>query len=158
MTKVMPDMRQVAIWAYRAAGAGLAIALMEALAQFAEEPVVRIPFVTSIVLTLALPESEPAQPYALIAGHLLSTLAGLVALWCLGPGTTAAAVGVGLATLLMLAARALHPPAGIDGFLVPLLGLPSSWMLNPVLCGAVMLAVYSRLWALGEKRLLHRRL
>src|SRR6478672_11865159 len=72
MTKVMPDMQQVAIWAYRAAGAGLAIALMEALAQFAGEPVLRVPFVTSIVLTLALPESEPAQPYALIAGHLLS--------------------------------------------------------------------------------------
>jgi hypothetical protein len=49
--------------------------------------------------------------------------------------------------------RAVHPPAGIDGFLVPLLGLPARWVLSPVLVGAVLLAVFARLWAKGEGRL-----
>jgi CBS-domain-containing membrane protein len=148
------QVRRVTIWLYRAIGAGIAIVLMEALARLAGEPLARVPFVTSIVLTLGMPESEAAQPYAVVAGHLLSTLAGFAALWCLGAGTTAAAVGVGLAALLMLSARALHPPAGIDGFLVPLLGLPLGWALQPVLIGAVLLAFFARLWSRGEVLLL----
>ena len=147
-------MRIVTKCLYRAIGAAIAIALMEALAQWAGEPLARVPFVTSIVLTLGMPESEAAQPYAVVAGHLLSTFAGFAALWYLGAGTTAAAVGVGLATLLMLSARAAHPPAGIDGFLVPLLGLPLDWALKPVLVGAVLLALFAKLWSRGEGLLL----
>ena len=147
-------MRSIASYCYRAIGAGIAIALMEALARLAGEPLVRVPFVTSIVLTLGVPDSDAAQPYALVAGHLLSTLAGFAVLWCLGAGTTAAAVGVGLAALLMLSARAVHPPAGIDGFLVPLLGLPLGWALQPMLVGAVLLALFAGLWSRGEDWLL----
>lgn len=106
--------RQVAIWLYRATGAGMAIAIMELLAGIAHQPLARVPFVTSIVMTMALPDSEPAQPYPVIVGHLLSCAAGLAALWSLGPGEVSSAGAVGLAALLMLMARATHPPAGID--------------------------------------------
>ena len=142
-------MQQFSIWLYRAFGTGLAIAAMELLARVFDEPFSRVPFVTSIVLTLSLPDSEAAQPYAVVAGHLLSTAAGLAALWCLGPGMTASAAGVGLAALLMQTARAVHPPAGIDAFLVPLFSLPAGWMLNPVLIGAVLLAIFGKLWSRG---------
>lgn len=146
-------MRQAAVWLYRALGAGVAMAIMEAFARFGHQELARVPFVTSIVLTLAAPDSQPAQPYAVIAGHLLSSLAGVIALLCLGPGDAASAVAVGLAALLMLALRALHPPAGIDGFLIAEFGLPLGWVVNPVLIGALLLAAFSRLWALGERRL-----
>jgi CBS-domain-containing membrane protein len=63
---------------------------------------------------------------------------------------------VGLAALLMLIARATHPPAGIDAFLVAELGLPTSWFVNPVLIGALLLVTFSRLWAFGEHRLTRR--
>jgi CBS-domain-containing membrane protein len=52
-----------------------------------------------------LPESEASRPYAVIAGHLISCLAGLAALRALGPGNAASAVAVGLAALGMLARR-----------------------------------------------------
>ena len=146
-------MRQVAIWLYRAIGAGVAIAIMELLARIAHQPLARVPFVTSIVLTMALPDSEPAQPYSVIGGHLLSCAAGFAALWLSGPGEVSSASAVGLAALLMLLARAMHPPAGIDAFLVAELGLPASWILSPVLLGALLLASFSRLWVLGEHRL-----
>jgi CBS-domain-containing membrane protein len=126
---------------------------MEVLARVAHQPLARAPFVTSIVLTMSLPDSEPAQPYALIAGHLISAASGFVVLWVLGPGETGSAVAVGLAALSMLACRAMHPPAGIDAFLVAGLGLPAGWIVNPVLAGAILLAVFSRLWAAGEHRL-----
>jgi CBS-domain-containing membrane protein len=71
----------------------------------------------------------------------------------LGPGEVASAVAVGLAALLMLAARATHPPAGIDAFLVAGIGLPLGWIVNPVLIGVVLLVAFSRLWVAGEHRL-----
>jgi CBS-domain-containing membrane protein len=148
-------LRQLIPWLYRALGAGVAIAVMEGLARLGHQPLARVPFVTSIVLTLGLPESEGARSYAVIAGHLLSCAAGFAALWCLGAGEVSSAVAVGLAALLMLLCRAMHPPAGIDAFLVAGLGLPLSWALNPVLIGALLLAIFSRLWAAGEGRLPH---
>jgi CBS-domain-containing membrane protein len=145
--------RTIGVWFYRATGAGTAIAIMETLARVAHQPLARVPFVTSIVLTMALPDSEPAQPHAVIGGHLLSCLAGFAALLAMGPGEASSAVAVGLATLLMLIGRAMHPPAGIDAFLVSGLGLTPVWVLSPVLAGAILLALFSRLWNAGERRL-----
>jgi CBS domain-containing membrane protein len=141
------------VWIYRAVGAGLAIAVMELLAQLGHQPLVRVPFVTSIVLTMGLPDSDGARPYAVIAGHILSCIAGFAALLCLGSGELPSAVAVGLAALLMLGCRAMHPPAGIDAFLIAGLGLPASWIVNPVAIGAVFLVGYSQVWRLGEHRL-----
>jgi CBS-domain-containing membrane protein len=139
---------------YRAIGAALAIAIMEALAAIAQEPISRIPFVTSIVLILALPNSPAAQPRALIGGHMLSCFAGWLCLTALGPSETASAVAVGLASLAMICAGMLHPPAGLDAFLIATQGLPVRWIVNPVLLGTVLLAVYARLWAEGERNLI----
>jgi CBS-domain-containing membrane protein len=146
-------MRPLSLWLYRALGAGVAIAIMEWLARFGHHEAARVPFVTSIVLTMAAPEAPPARPYAVVAGHLLSAVAGMLAVAWLGPGDNAGAFGVGLAALLMLLCRALHPPAGIDAFLVAELGLPWSWVANPVLIGAVLLAVFAWLWAAGGRQL-----
>jgi CBS-domain-containing membrane protein len=143
---------------YRALGASLAIALMEALADIAQEPISRVPFVTSIVLVMALPDSAPAQPRALIGGHMLSCLAGWLCLTALGPGDMASAVAVGLASLAMISMGTLHPPAGLDAFLIATQGPSLRWIINPVLIGTVLLAVYARLWAVGEYKLLRPRL
>lgn len=138
---------------YRAVGAGTAIAIMEALAVMAAEPMVRVPFVTSIVLAMALPDGEPAQPRAIIGGHLLSCLGGFITLYSVGPGETSSAIAVGLATLLMIATRTLHPPAGIDAFLVASYGLTIDWVLNPVLIGALLLTGFALAWRWGERRM-----
>jgi hypothetical protein len=77
---------QVVVWLDRALGAAVAIGATELLSDVAQEPLSRVPFVTSIVLTLSLPDSEAARPYAIIVGHLASCVAGFVALWCFGSG------------------------------------------------------------------------
>lgn len=145
--------QQVLIALYRAIGAGLAIGIMEVLAELAREPMVRVPFVTSIVLAMALPDGEPAQPRAIVGGHLLSCLAGYLALLIISPGQNASALAVGFATLIMIASRTLHPPAGIDAFMVAAYGLPFDWVLNPVLIGAVLLSVFAVLWHTVERQL-----
>lgn len=146
-------MQQLAVHVYRAVGAGIAIALMELLARAADEPLSRVPFVTSIMLVMALPESEPARSYNVVGGHMLSCVAGLAALWTFGGGDVACAVALGLALLLMLLLRALHPPAGIDAFLIAAYGLSLSWAISPVLVGAIFLVGYKRMWLIIEARL-----
>jgi len=149
-------MHRTFIWLHRALGAAIAIGAMELLARWDGEPLLRVPFVTSIVLVTAVPEIEAARPAAVIFGHLLSSIAGLAALWTLGSNELATAVGVGLATLLMLATRTLHPPAGINAFLIPAYAISASWVLNPILLGSILLAVFARLWSLAERALRRR--
>ena len=97
-----------------AAGAGIAVAVMELLSAAAEYPLWAIPFATSIALVMASPEAEPAQPRPLVGGHLVSTLVGLVVLQVLGAGLWPAALAVGLAIIAMHLTGTFHPPAGID--------------------------------------------
>ena len=97
-----------------AAGAAVAVAVMELASFNTEFPLVMIPFATSIVLVMGSPEAEPAQPRPLVVGHLVSTLVGLLVLQLTAPGHWAAAVAVGLAMVAMHATRTFHPPAGID--------------------------------------------
>jgi hypothetical protein len=66
-------------------------------------PLVVIPFATSIVLVIGSPEAEPAQPRALVGGHIVATLVGLAMLRLTGPHAWAAAVAVGLAIVAMYA-------------------------------------------------------
>lgn len=146
-------MQNIAIYFYRAIGAGLAIALMEVLARAAEEPLSRVPFVTSIVLVMSLPDAEPARSYNVVGGHMLSCLGGLIAVWSFGPGDTACAVALAIAVLLMLVTGSLHPPAGINAFLIAAYDLPFAWVISPVLVGSVFLVGYKRIWVLGERRL-----
>jgi len=149
-------LRQAGQFLYRATGTAAAMALMELLAGYGGEPLWRVPFVTSIVLVTTLPDSEASRPYAVIAGHLISCLAGLAALRALGPGNAASAVAVGLAALGMLAARAPHPPAGIDAFLIAANGLTLRWVASPVMVGCVLLVAFSQSWRAAEKVIFRR--
>ena len=97
-------------WAYRAVGAAAAIGMMEMLARVAGQPLARVPFVTSIVLVMALPDSEAATPRAIIGGHLISSGCDMFCSWILGPGEVSSAVAVGAATFFMIASGAVHPP------------------------------------------------
>jgi CBS-domain-containing membrane protein len=145
-----PSLQQAGRFLYRAAGTATAMALMELVAGYGGEPLWRVPFVTSIVLVTTLPHSEASRPYAVIVGHLISCLAGLASLHMLGPGNAATAVGVGLAALGMLAARAPHPPAGIDAFLIAANGLTLRWVVSPVMVGCVLLVAFSQGWRATE--------
>jgi CBS-domain-containing membrane protein len=91
------DHRNVMAGAVAGLGAAIAIGVMEWVALAAHYPLVIIPFATSIVLVIGSPEAEPAQPRALIGGHVVATLVGLAMLRLTGPHAWAAAVAVGLA-------------------------------------------------------------
>lgn len=128
------------------AGCALAIYIMESSSALTAYPMAAIPFATSIVLVISQPDAVPAQPRALIGGHLVSALVGVLVLALAGPGPLAAAIAVGLAVLAMMLTETLHPPAGINPLLVVAGNLPWSFIVAPVLVGALMLAAFALAW------------
>jgi len=104
------------------------------------------------VLVIGSPDVEPAQPRALIGGHLISALVGLAVLKLTGPQAWAAAAAVGLSILAMYVTGTFHPPAGINPLLVVSGNLPSTFLLAPVLAGAVLLTAFCYVWHRGVRR------
>ncbi len=135
-----------------AAGGAAATGAMEYFAARNTIPLMAVPFATSIVLVLGSPEVDAAQPRALIGGHLISTMVGLLVLWVAGPTPWAAALAVGLAMVAMHATRTFHPPAGIDPLLVVVNAMPWSFLLVPVAAGALALALFAYAWHLAVRR------
>jgi CBS-domain-containing membrane protein len=133
-------------------GAAIAIGVMEWFSLAAHYPLAVIPFATSIVLVIGSPEAEPAQPRALIGGHVVSALVGLVVLKLTGPYAWAAAAAVGLAILAMYVTGTFHPPAGINPLLVVSGNLPWTFLFVPVLAGALLLTAFALLWHRGVRR------
>ena len=109
-------------------------------------PLFAIPFATSIVTVLGLPKTQAAQPRALIGGHLVSTLVGLLIVKLCGPAPWAAALAVGLAMVAMHLTDAFHPPAGIDPLVVVVNNMSWSFLVMPVGVGVLLLALFAFAW------------
>jgi CBS-domain-containing membrane protein len=127
-------------------GGAIAIGGMEWFSLSARYPLAAIPFATSIVLVIGAPEAEPAQPRALVGGHVVSTIIGLVVLLLAGPHAWAAALAVGLAMLVMYLTDTFHPPAGINPLLVVSNNLGWTFLFVPVLAGALLLTLFAYVW------------
>ena len=135
-----------------AAGGAVAIGAMEYFAAHSTFPLAMIPFATSIVLVMGSPDAEPAQPRALIGGHLVSALVGLLVLAVTGPESWAAALAVGLAIVAMHVTGTFHPPAGINPLLIVLNNLAWSYLAIPVAAGVLLLAAFAFLWHNATRR------
>jgi CBS-domain-containing membrane protein len=129
-----------------AAGGSVAIALMHLLSEQAAFPLVLVPFATSIVLVMGTPDAEPAQPRALVGGHLIASVVGLLTLSVTGASPWSAALAVGLAMVAMHATRTFHPPAGIDPLIIVSQDMSWSFLIAPVAFGALLLAAFAWLW------------
>ena len=129
-----------------ATGGAAAIAVMELLAARTIFSLEFVPFATSIVLVMGSPEVEPAQPRALVGGHLVSAAVGLLVLQATGPGPWAAAAAVGLAIAAIHATRTFHPPAGINPLVVVIRDMPWSFLVVPVAAGACLLLLFALVW------------
>jgi CBS-domain-containing membrane protein len=81
---------------------------------------------------------------------VVATLVGLDVLQVTGPQAWAAAAAVGLAVVAMYVTATFHPPAGINPLLVVSNNLPLSFLLVPVLAGAVLLAAFAYVWHRGS--------
>ena len=142
----MHDRTQLLGTVAEAAGGMVAIYIMEAFSIETMFPLVAIPFATSIVVVLGSPKSEPAQPRALVGGHLVSTIVGLLVVKLCGPSPWAAALAVGAAMIAMHLTGTFHPPAGIDPMVVVVNNMSWGFVLMPIGAGAALLVVFAFAW------------
>lgn len=122
-------------------GGFLAIAILSFMTDFTAEAWIMAPFGASCVLAFGVWESPLSQPRNIIGGHLVSTLVGLCVYHLLGSGTVSMALGVGLAIGLMMLTRTTHPPAGANPLVVIMAGSSWSFLITPVLAGAVIIVL-----------------
>lgn len=100
------------------------------------------PLGASAVLVYGAPVAPFSQPRNLIAGHVLSAFVGVIVYNILGFNYFSVALAVGLAIVVMLGTRTVHPPAGATA----LIGVVSSngnflWPIVPVAAGALIILV-----------------
>lgn len=93
-------------------GGMVGMGLVGGVAALTGLPFLIAPFGASAVLLFGHPSSPLAQPANVVGGYLAATLVGLAFALAFPGAWWAAALGVGLAILVMLAARVSHPPAG----------------------------------------------
>lgn len=119
------------------AGAAAAIAAIVWLGEISGVPWLMAPFGATCVIVFGLPDSPLAQPRNVVGGHVVSALVGLVCLALFPVAWWSLAVAVATAVLLMQLTRTVHPPAGANPLVVMLAAAPWSFLLTPVLAGAL---------------------
>lgn len=120
-------------------GGTLAIAVIATLTNLLSVPLVLGSFGASCVLIFGYPDAPFSQPRNIIAGHVLSSLVGLVFLSAFGPVWWSVALAVGTAIAVMMLTRTVHPPAGSNPVIVFLAQPTWSFLLYPTFVGALVL-------------------
>lgn len=132
-------------WVKAGLGAMLALGVMALVGEWSGVAMIAAPLGASAVLVFGLPESPMSQPANVIAGHVLATLVGLAFAHVLPQAWWSLAAAVGLVMVMMGALRILHPPAGADPLVVMWLCPDWTFVIFPVLAGAVLLVAMAML-------------
>lgn len=127
-------------------GAGLAILFVSLLARYSHQPLVLGSLGASCVFLFGLPEAPFSQPRNVIAGHGLSSLIGLIFLKLCGPQEWALGLALGMAVVVMFAARTVHAPAGSNPVIVFMTQPGWDFLLTPTLLGAAGIVLVALLY------------
>lgn len=117
---------------------------MVALASISAVPLGTIPFATSIVLVSGAPKSAPARTKAIIFGHLICALVGLGMHYSGLEAIPTVAAAVGISVVIMIVFDVFHPPAGITPLVLYGSSHSLTFLVVPVLAGAVSVAILAR--------------
>jgi len=126
-------------------GASLSIALLSyGDTQVPSLVLLMAPFGATTVLVFGLPDSPLAQPKNVIWGHLITAFIGVFFSQVIGVTPITLAIATGLAVSVMLLTKTTHPPAGANPLLIMLTGQTWSFLLTPVLFGAVVIVLVGK--------------
>ncbi len=98
-------------------------------------------FGASAVLIFGTPDAPMAQPRNVIFGHTLSAAAAVTTVMIFGLTWWSPALGTALALLIMLLTKTTHPPGGATALFAVLSQAQPSYILTPIMAGAVILVV-----------------
>lgn len=121
-------------------GAFLGITAIALFAHNYDLPVVAS-FGASAVLIYGVPDAPLSQPRNVIFGHTLSAVAGVAIFMMFGLTWWSPALGTALALVVMLLTKTTHPPGGATALFAVLSEAQPSYILTPIMVGAVILVI-----------------
>ena len=121
-------------------GAFLGITAITLVAHQYALPVVAS-FGASAVLIYGVPDAPLSQPRNVIFGHTFSAVAGVAIFMTFGLTWWSPALGTALALVAMLLTKTTHPPGGATALFAVLSKAHPSYILTPIMVGAVILVV-----------------
>ena len=100
----------------------------------------------SAVLLFAVPHGQLSQPWAVVAGQVVSALIGVTCSKLIADRTLAAASAVGLSIGIMQLLKCIHPPGGATAFTAVMGGpaihdLGYTFAVFPVLANALLITI-----------------
>lgn len=98
-------------------------------------------FGASAVLIYGVPDAPMAQPRNVIFGNTLSAATGVATFMIFGLSWWSPAVGTALALVVMLLTKTTHPPGGATALFAVLSEAHPSYILTPIMLGAIILVV-----------------
>lgn len=128
-------------------GAGLTIGLLAFFDTLQSDYLLLMaPFGASTVLVFGVPDSPLAQPKNVIFGHVLTAFIGLCFLHFVGVTPLTMGVATGLGVSAMLLTGTTHPPAGANPVLIMLTAPSWSFIVTPVLAGAIFVVLIGKIF------------
>lgn len=110
-------------------------------------------FASSCVLAFMLPGAPLAHPINVMGGHLVAGVCGLTVRFLLPAGWFSAILAVLLSMLVMALLGVLHPPAGGNPLAIVLAQEQWSYLIAPVLIGALAVGFFTWAYAWLAKRI-----
>ena len=128
-----------------AVGGLICIFLLLCLTNYTGAPWLMASLGGSCVLVFVVWNAPLSQPRNIIGGHFISALIGLAMYSMFGTSTFSISLGVALTIFCMAFMGVIHPPAGANPIIIILGGYSWSYLVIPVLIGAVLIVVVGML-------------
>ena len=100
-------------------------------------------FGATIFIVFVLYTLETAQPKNIFFGHLISILVGIIFNETIGLSFYSLGLSVGIAVILMVYFKVMHPPAASNPLVALSMDLSFDYILFPVIVGAIIIILSS---------------
>ena len=100
-------------------------------------------FGATVFIVFVLYDLETAQPKNIIFGHLVSILVGIIFNETIGVSFYSLGLSVGLAVVLMVYLKIMHPPAASNPLVALSMDLSFDFVLFPVIVGTIIIVLMS---------------
>ena len=96
-------------------------------------------FGATVFLVFVLYDLDTAQPKNIFFGHLISMLVGIIFNEFLGLSFYTLGLSVGVAVILMIYFKVMHPPAASNPIVALFMDLSFDYILFPVMAGSIVI-------------------
>ena len=100
-------------------------------------------FGATVFLVFVLYDLETAQPKNIFFGHLISIIVGIIINETIGLSFYSLGLSVGIAIILMVYFKVMHPPAASNPLVALFMDLSFDYILFPVIVGTILIIILS---------------